>query len=96
MKKPLDKIISYLENNGPFDGSFSYGERTIERIRSDDVRFISITGWLLHQDGNCVPNGMDILIKRKTEYGQNILYVNFRHPNTQLLSNRQIIYRIQL
>ena len=96
MKKPLDKIISYLENNGPFEGSFSYGERTIERIQPDDVRLISITSWLLHRDGNCVPHGMDILVKRKTENGQNILYVNFRHPDTQILSKKQIIYRITL
>ena len=95
MKQPINNVISYLEDNGPFEGTISYGERTIERIHPGDARLVVITRWLLHRDGNTCPEGTDILTKRKTEYGQNILYVAFRKPNTTV-EDDWTIYRITL
>ena len=96
MKESIDKVIELLESNGPFEGSLGLCDRTVERVQPGDARLVGITRWDLHRDGNSCPQGTDILLRRKTEYGENILYVNFRKPNTHCLDEDQIIYRITL
>lgn len=95
-KQPIDKVMDLLEANGPFEGTFTCGGRSVERIRPGDARLVGINRWDLHRDGNACEKGTDILAKRKTEYGQNILYVKFSKPNTHWLDENQVIYRITL
>ena len=96
MTDSIEDIISQLENTPPFEGERTIGGRQVIRVKPDDCAVVTITRWILHRDGNCTPNGKDILVKRKTEYGRNVLYVNYRHPDTQVLSNSQVIYKITL
>ena len=95
-KKPITEVISHLKEHGPFAGTFSYGGRTIQRIKPSDIPIVSISRWILHTDGRTSPDGMDILTRRITEFGQNILYVNFRKPDTDCNSEDQTVYRIVL
>lgn len=96
MTTSIDKIIDLLETNGPFEGTFTCEGRNVERIKPGDTRLVGINRWSLLRNGNACKTGTDILAKRKTEYGQNILYVKFSKPNTQWLDENQVIYRITL
>ena len=96
MEQNIDTVISLLEKEGPFEGSFTLGGRQIERVKSTDPRVVVLTRWLLHRDGLNTPEGIDILTRRVTEYGENILYVNFRKPDTDCLEDDQAFYRIKL
>lgn len=92
----VGEVIDALEEKGPSEGSFTLGGRVITRIDPTDARIVSLTHWLLHRDGNTHPSGRDILCHRKTEQGQNILYVKFRRPDTDAFDKNQTIYRIEL
>ena len=96
MRESIDRLIDLLEAKGPFEGSFELCDRAVERVQPGDARLVGLVRWDLHRNGSTCPQGTDVLLRRKTEYGENILYVNFRKPNTHWLDENQIIYRVTL
>lgn len=96
MKDSIDTIISRLENEGPFTGAFILGGKLMQRLHPDDAAIVSLTRWELYRDGTGCPQGTDILIKRKTRFGANMLYVIFRKAGADKTDGEQIVYQVEL
>lgn len=92
----INDIISMLETDGPAQGEAVIGNRRVRRMDPTDIAVTSIRHWHLHRDGNACPEGTDILTKRRTENGEDILYVAFRKPDISVLDGGWTVYRLEL